>query len=61
MKRAIIVLLLGGLGACAEVQTATLTPNDPGYWYGGAPQNAPQVRAPGNERVYRPLGHGAVY
>jgi hypothetical protein len=61
MKAVIAVLLLGGLCACAAIQTASLTPNDPGYWYSGAPQNAPQVRAPGNERIYRPLGNGAVY
>jgi hypothetical protein len=61
MRGAIMVLLLAGLAACGTVQSASLTPNDPGYWYNGAPQNAPQVRAPGNERIYRPLGHGAVY
>jgi len=62
MKRVITgLLLLASLTACGEIQTASLTPSDPGYWYSGAPQNAPQVRAPGNERIYRPLGHGGVY
>lgn len=54
------LLLLLGTAACGPVQTASLSPNDPGYWYSGAPQRTPQVRAPGNERLYRPLG-GVVY
>ena len=60
MKSALVLLLLAGLGACGAVQTASLSPNDPGYWYSGAPQQAPQIRAPGNERTYRPLG-GVIY
>jgi hypothetical protein len=60
MTRVISVLLLAGLMACGEVQTASLTPSDPGYWYTGAPQRGPQIRAPGNERTYRPLG-GVIY
>jgi hypothetical protein len=61
MKLLITALLLVGLAACGTVQTASLSPNDPGYWYGGAPQYVPQVRAPGNERTYRPLGRGGAY
>ena len=60
MKGFVVLLLLAGLAACAGVQTASLSPNDAGYWYSGAPQYVPQVRAPGNERTYRPLG-GTVY
>jgi hypothetical protein len=56
MKPLIAIVLLAGLAACGKVQSASLSPNDPGYWYSGAPQYVPQVRAPGNERTYRPLG-----
>ena len=55
-----VLLLSAGLAACAPLQSASLSPNDAGYWYSGAPQHTPQVRAPGNERTYRPLG-GVTY
>lgn len=64
MKPLVVMLLLAGLAGCGNVQSASLSPNDPGYWYTGAPNpHVPQVRAPGNERVYRPLvsGGSAVY
>jgi hypothetical protein len=52
--------LIAALAGCGQVHTASLTPNDPGYWYIEASRKDPQVRAPGIERTYRPLG-GAVY
>ena len=62
MKPLVVFLLLAGLAGCSNFQTASLSPNDPGYWYSGAPGYVPQVRAPGNERIYRPLGPGnAIY
>lgn len=61
IRRYACLAALGALlAACGQVHTASLSPNDPGYWYSDAPQSTPQVRAPGNERTYRPLG-GAVY
>jgi hypothetical protein len=55
-----ISAIIAGVAGCGQVHTASLSPNDPGYWYTEAPRHDPQVRAPGNERIYRPLG-GAVY
>jgi hypothetical protein len=55
-----ILLAAYALSGCSQVHTVSLSPNDPAYWYTEAPRYMPQVRAPGNERVYRPLG-GAVY
>jgi hypothetical protein len=55
-----VLMVVGLLGGCARVQTSSMSPNDPKYWYTEAPREGPQVRSPGNERTYRPLG-GAVY
>ena len=59
-RGAALALALGALAGCGDVQSRSVSPNDPGYWYTEAPRDMPAVRAPGNERTYRPLG-GATY
>ena len=44
---------LGLLAGCADVRT--ISPNDPEYYYTGAPSTWAKRYAPG-ERPYRPLG-----
>lgn len=52
----LLMLTSPALLGCSDVHGESVSPNDPGYWYNGAPQYMPSVRAPGNERTYRPLG-----
>lgn len=53
----LIIGLLALLDGCDEIHGVSLSPNDPDYWYDGAPRDrSTSVRAPGNERIYRSLG-----
>jgi hypothetical protein len=55
-KLGLLMMTSAALLGCSDVHNESVSPNDPAYWYSGAPQDTPSVRAPGNERTYRPLG-----